>query len=96
MVKSIGKFKIARVGVRANSREDLTKGMFHIIEINIFLPMPLVLLDKNKSLIEKHSFIKQSMRAAAHLAAQMEYKGKRYAIFFRSLAAHYKTKGMLT
>ncbi|NOR24925.1 MAG: hypothetical protein GQ542_11140 [Desulforhopalus sp.] len=58
-------FRIARVGVRANSIEELLAGNFHVIEVNIFLPMPLVLLDSQRSWAEKHRFIRESMKGAA-------------------------------
>lgn len=85
-------FRIARVGVRANSIEELLAGNFHVIEVNIFLPMPLVLLDSQRSWAEKHRFIRESMKGAARLAGNGFRPKKRYPIFFRQLIAHYKVK----
>ena len=48
-VSKMGHFRIARVGIKADSEEDLLAGRFHIVEINLFTPMPLNLLDKNKT-----------------------------------------------
>lgn len=93
MIKKIGFFRIARVGVRANSIEELLAGNFHVIEVNIFLPMPLVLLDCRKDWTEKHRIIRKSMKHAAHLAGNGFRPRKRYAIFFHQLVAHYKVKG---
>ncbi|WP_037027059.1 hypothetical protein [Psychromonas aquimarina] len=62
----IGKFRIARYGIRADSIEALTAGRFHIIEINLFLPMPLVLLVKQVSIYQKIKFVLSAMK---HLAA---------------------------
>jgi hypothetical protein len=92
LVRGIGFFRIGRVGVRADSIEQLLAGEFHVIEINIFLPMPLVLLDEDLEWRHKHRFIRTSMRASARLAAAQERPMKREPIFFRKLAAHYKIK----
>lgn len=92
-VKIIGFFRIGRVGVRADSIVQLLAGKFQVIEINIFLPMPLVLLDDNLRFGWKHQFIRKGMKTAARLSAAHEIQGKRYPIFFRKLAAHYKVKG---
>ena len=90
---SIGCFYIARVGAKANSLEDLVAGSFHVVEVNIFLPMPLVLLDSSKQLVDKIQFIQQSMNASAKLAAKVDFSGtERYPIFFKQLIAHYKVK----
>lgn len=93
MFGSIGCFYIARVGVKANSLGDLLSGDFHVIEVNIFLPMPLVLLDKLIKVKEKHQFIRRSMKASAKLAAKVKVSGAdRCPIFFKQLVAHYKVK----
>jgi hypothetical protein len=93
MFGSIGCFYIARVGVKANSLSDLLSGDFHVIEVNIFLPMPLVLLDKRIKVKEKHQFIRKSMKASAKLAAKVNVSGaERCPIFFKQLVAHYKVK----
>lgn len=90
---SIGCFYIARVGVKANSLEDLVSGSFHVVEVNIFLPMPLILLDSSMGLGEKLPFIRQSMKASAKLAAKVNFSGTgRCPIFFKQLIAHYKVK----
>ena len=48
-VVQLGQFRISRVSARADSIEALCAGQFHIIEINLFLPMPINLLDKDYS-----------------------------------------------
>lgn len=83
MMKAIGFFRIARVGVRANSIEELLLGNFHVIEVNIFLPMPLVLLDREVGWTRKHQFIRESMKSAARLAGNGFRPLKRYPIFLR-------------
>lgn len=92
MMNTIGFFRIGRVGLRAHSIEELLAGNFHVIEVNIFLPMPLVLLDKNMAWAKKHQFIRKSMKESARLAKVSGQPKKRYPIFFRQLIAHYKVK----
>lgn len=45
----VGRFNISRASLRANSIEDLLAGRFHVIEVNLFLPMPINLLDQRYS-----------------------------------------------
>ncbi len=63
--KQIGKFKMARYGVRADSLNDLINGNFKLIEINLLTPMPLVVLANNISIKNKLIFINNAMRALA-------------------------------
>jgi len=93
MIKSVGSFRIARVGLRADSKQDLLLGNFHIIEVNIFIPFPLILLDKSISFSAKYRFVRKSMALVAHSIAALPRKEERNAIFFRQLIAHYKVKG---
>ena len=69
-VSSMGHFGISRVGVRSNSIDSLVKGNFHVIEINLFVPMPINLLDPDKTVKEKVSFVLSTMR---HLARIVKY-----------------------
>lgn len=89
---NIGRFRMARVGLRADNLHDIADGSFQIIEINIFLPMPLSLLDTSKSWPEKYHFIKNSMNAAAQMVSTVPAKQHGSNIFFRKLRAHYRVK----
>ncbi len=40
-MKQIGRFRMARVGVKADNLSALIRGRFHVVEINLFLPMPM-------------------------------------------------------
>ncbi|MCO4837285.1 MAG: hypothetical protein KC426_04215 [Oceanospirillaceae bacterium] len=53
LLKPIGEFNISRFGIKSNSKAHLLKGIFNIIEINLLLPMPMVLLSSNTSLKAK-------------------------------------------
>lgn len=81
-------YRIARVGLRANSREDLLAGIFHIIEINLFLPMPLSLLDSKMNWANKIDFMREAMAHAAQAVKAIPEEQSRKAIFWKKLAAH--------
>jgi hypothetical protein len=46
LMGEIGRFNISRVGLRADSVEAMLAGKFHVIEINLFIPMPINMLDE--------------------------------------------------
>ena len=91
-LNDIGTFRLARVGLRANSKEELLAGLFHIIEINLFLPMPLRLLDAKIARKSKLQFVRQCMFCAAQAVKAIPKEQKRQPIFFNKLIAHYKVK----
>ncbi|MFK8080096.1 MAG: hypothetical protein AB8B97_07425 [Granulosicoccus sp.] len=64
-LSEIGKFGISRMSVRADSLEALIDGHFHVIEINLFLPMPINLLDGDYTWTEKWRFIRSAMMSLA-------------------------------
>jgi len=88
--KNLCAYRIARIGLRADAFEDILAGNFHIIEINLFLPMPLSLLDKDLPWRKKSAFIKKAMYLAADLTRRLPGDAERRPIFFRKLLAHYK------
>lgn len=65
LVRRIGAFKIARVSVCADSTDDLLAGRFHVIEVNLFLPMPINLLDRRYSRTDIFHFIMTCMMRLA-------------------------------
>ena len=69
-ISQIGQFGISRMSVRADSEIDLVAGNFHVIEINLFLPMPINLLDDSYSWPKRLGFIYSSMSSLA-LATKM-------------------------
>lgn len=89
--KSICEYRIARVGLRADSREDFLAGIFHVIEINLFIPLPLSLLDSKMSWPRKISFIKKAMEHAALAVKAIPPEQARKAIFWRKVVAHFRT-----
>lgn len=81
----IGQFKIARLGVRANSIAALSAGDFQVIEINLFLPMPLVLLCQHRRTIDNVRFVFNAMYALAKVTKRIPKDQPHKAIFFRKL-----------
>lgn len=81
----IGQFRIARFGIRADSLEDLLQGRFHIIEINLFLPMPLILLAKNKSWRQKIRFSLDCMWQLARVTQTLPASHPNKPVFFKKL-----------
>ncbi|OUS28924.1 hypothetical protein A9Q99_11145 [Gammaproteobacteria bacterium 45_16_T64] len=91
-IDNIGEFRLSRVGVRASSIDAMINGEFHIIEINLLYPMPLMLLADNQSWREKHRF---SIRAMWHLAAitkTIPNSQPRKSIFFKKLKLAHQLK----
>ncbi|WP_422132678.1 hypothetical protein [Endozoicomonas sp. ALD040] len=80
-----GPFRMARYGIRADSIEALVEGEFKIFEINLFLPMPLVLLSKNLGAFEKLRLIGQLTGQLAQVTGEIPEARKRKSIFFRKL-----------
>jgi len=82
---SIGQFKISRLGVRANSVDALVNGDFQVIEINLFVPMPLVLLTNNTSQLNKMRFVFNAMLALAKVTKLIPKNQPKKAVFFQKL-----------
>lgn len=84
-LKQIGEFRIARYGIRADSLESLIAGKFHIVEINLFVPMPLILLVPEFSFWHKIKFIQGSMKQLAKATKTIPETQAVKAIFFKKL-----------
>ena len=91
-VKKIGYFRMARVCVKADSEADLLQGRFHIVEINLFTPIPINLLDRDVPWQQKLLFIKTGMLFLAKNAKAISDNQERKNVFFKKLAMHYKVK----
>ncbi len=90
-LKAIGNFRMARVCLKADSKEDLLQGIFQIVEINLFLPMPLVLLAKNVREENKQQLIEVIMMICARLVKTIPRSETGKSIFFRKMRAHYRS-----
>ena len=80
-ISEIGDFGISRMSVRADSHADLLRGKFHVIEINLFLPMPINLLDSDYSWKQRLGFIGSSMMSLAHATKAIKPVQKPQPIF---------------
>ena len=65
-ISEIGDLGIARVSVRADNQEKLLAGEFKIIEVNMFIPMPINLLDPKYSWMQRLQIIFKAMMHLAH------------------------------
>ena len=81
----IGRFGITRVSVRSDSVDALLDGRFHVIEINLFLPMPINLLDARYTPLERWRFIRGAMMALARSTKLIEPVERQRAIFTRMM-----------
>ncbi|MEM6986924.1 MAG: hypothetical protein AAF499_10320 [Pseudomonadota bacterium] len=82
-LRSFGRLVIARAGVRADSIEQLVAGDFHVIEVNLFVPMPLQVLDPNKTWRQRVRDILQTTRALALMTRKIPHNHVSRSIFFR-------------
>lgn len=94
-LKQIGAFRIARYGIRSNSIEALLQGDFKIIEINLFVPMPLILLSNNITMINKLRFIVGAMRSLVEVTKTIPAQQKNKAILFKKLELLQQLKNII-
>lgn len=85
-------FRIARIGLRADSIEAMLAGEFQIIEINVFLPMPLYLLDETVPRCDHKKFIRTNMYRLALITKSVPLKQTRKNIFWPMLFLGYKIR----
>ena len=84
-LSEIGQFGISRMSVRSNTVDDLVAGQFHVIEINLFLPMPINLLDSEYSWPQRWRFIRNTMMSLAHATKLIQPVDKPQPIFKRMM-----------
>ncbi len=90
-LNSVGDFRMARVCIKADSKEAVLRGMFQIVEINLFLPMPLILLATNVDEKKKHFLIREIMTIVARLVKKIPHNETGKSIFFRKMEVHYRS-----
>jgi hypothetical protein len=91
-LKQLPDFRIARFGIKSNSKEDLLKGLFKIIEINLFAPLPINLLDNKVDKSYKHKFIKKNMRNLVMISSLVPKKNFNRFVFFKKIIRHNQSK----
>lgn len=93
-IGSIGMFKIARVCCRTDSIQGLLDGHFQIVEINLFVPMPLYLESDNVLRADKSRFIRTQMYNLAKLIKGIPKQQAHQKIFWRKWWEHIKMKSL--
>ncbi len=86
----VGHFAISRMSVRADSLEELVAGNFHVIEVNLFLPMPINLLDESYGWKFKLNFIRRAMMSLAQATKAIKPADQPEAIFTRMMLYGHK------
>jgi hypothetical protein len=84
-LKQMGNYRIARYGLRANSLEDLIAGQFHVVEVNLYVPMPLVLLVKENTFWKKWQFINKAMTQLVLVTQTIPDTQLTKPVFFKKL-----------
>lgn len=84
-LSQIGPFRISRIGLRSDSLSDLVNGKFHVIEINLFLPMPLTLISENRRFVQKLHFCLTCMWQLAKMTKTISPEQKVKSIFFKKM-----------
>jgi D-alanine-D-alanine ligase-like ATP-grasp enzyme len=91
-MEEIAQFYIARIGIKAESKAHLLDGKFKVIEINLFTPMPVNLLDKSLSKKQIQKFIQESMYSLAKNIKNIEEQNISKNIFWKKCKKHYQLK----
>lgn len=89
-LSKMGDFRIARFSLKADSLTALLEFDFKLVEVNLFVPMPLSLLCTNLSIKEKYKLLYRTTYNLAHLAQQLNHKEITQGIFFNKLIASYR------
>lgn len=80
-ILEIGRFGQSRLSVRANTMHELLEGHFHVIELNLYIPMPINLLDRNHSWRTRLAIIGRVSYALAQATKQIRHIGQVQPIF---------------
>jgi D-alanine-D-alanine ligase-like ATP-grasp enzyme len=81
LVNQLGQYNISRASMRADSVEDLLAGRFHVIEVNLFVPMPINMLDARYRPKEILSMILSYMMSLARLTRTRDKGLKEKPVF---------------
>ncbi len=87
-IKTVGSFRMARFGIRADTLQDMVEGRFQIFEINLYLPMPLVVLCENVPPLGRVQNLFRITRSLAEVTGSLPATAPRKSIFFRKWQVH--------
>ena len=92
MINRVGRFNISRTSMRADSEADLANGRFHIIEINLFLPMPIDLLDPRYRWRQIFAMVRRYMMALAKVTRSRDKALPEKPVFTKIMMYNRKNK----
>ncbi len=87
-MESIGRFPISRLCVRTENIEEFTKGHFQIVEINLFTPMPIHLLDSRYTNRERWLMIRKLTMSLAKATRNRNPTLKEKPVYTRMIQNH--------
>lgn len=90
-LSELGFFRIARMSARADSLQDLCEGRFHIIEINLFVPLPIDLLDPRYGSAEIVRRVLRYMRSLAVATRNRDTSQKTRPVFTKIMTYNRKS-----
>ncbi len=93
ILERIGSFGIARLSVRSDSIDDLLAGKFHVIELNLFTPMPIHMMDNKYSRWDLAGMIWEYMMKLAKLTRVRDKSRREKAVYTKSML--YNRQGVL-
>jgi len=85
LLGEIERFPISRVGLRADSVENMLAGKFHIIEINLFIPMPINMLDPRYGFFKLWKLGREYMKSLAHITRVRDKSLKEKPVFTKQM-----------
>ncbi len=85
LLGEIERFAISRVGLRADSVEDMLAGRFHIIEINLFIPMPINMLDPRYGFFKLWKLGREYMMSLARITKVRDKNLKEKPVFTKQM-----------
>ncbi len=80
-LSALGDFGISRLSVRADTHADMLAGRLQVIEVNLFVPMPINLLDTRYTWSMRWRFIRRAMMALARATKAIEPVARPRPIF---------------
>ena len=92
IVNQCGEYNISRASFRANSIEDVLLGKFHVIEINLFVPMPINMLDSRYGPKDLFALIRSYMMSLAKITKARNKKWVEKPVFTKIMLYNRKSK----
>ncbi len=93
LLESMGSFSICRLSVRANSLEALLNEKFHVIELNLFTPFPIHMLDQKFSFVDLAKMVLGYMYKLAKLTRLRDKTLKEKPVYTKLML--YNRRGFL-